>query len=360
MNKREPPAPYPRERARRMGAFDASAARGALAHHPAVGCFGRGLGSPSSMFTRVRRVRFGGRISDVSRTLPVARRVAQLAGGRDCSRPHAFLGWIRPGTALLSPRATAAKDHPVSQTASGGVERRRRGLARTSGTSEVFSSRLASSAGDVTADATTMTVATGEGAYFRPGDVVRVPRTGEALRIVAVLGDTVTSMVRGFGSQRAAAMTAGDRLAIVADARGPLGSRIFTRSGKLVAVSRPRRRLIVPRLCGRPRARESRGPRRRGRGIRSSPRKARAPDDPEPEPPDLVAGRARGLSWLRGMRGVVVRVPVECRVHACLECDSFEDERRVAFELSMRDVVAEVGEALEDLLRELEARREAA
>jgi hypothetical protein len=48
-----------------------------------------------------------------------------------------------------------------------------------SGSAELCS-RLTSSAGDVAAAATTMTVAAGEGACLRNGDIVRVPRTGEA------------------------------------------------------------------------------------------------------------------------------------------------------------------------------------
>lgn len=92
--------------------------------------------------------------------------------------------------------------------------------------------RLTSNTAGATNVATTMTVAVGEGQFLRSGDVVRVSRTGEAIRIVTMTGDTVTTMVRGIGSTAAAAITAGDQLVIVgnASAQGAgLGTRKITK-----------------------------------------------------------------------------------------------------------------------------------
>lgn len=57
-------------------------------------------------------------------------------------------------------------------------------------------------------------MATGEGDYFRAGDVVRVARTGEAFTVTSVSTDALTA-VRGVGRVAAAAMLAGDQLLIV-------------------------------------------------------------------------------------------------------------------------------------------------
>jgi hypothetical protein len=92
--------------------------------------------------------------------------------------------------------------------------------------------RLSSNTGGATNVATTFTVAVGEGAFFRSGDIVRVSRTGEALRIVTMSGDTVSVCIRGIGSTAAAAITAGDQLVIVgnASAQGAgLGTRKITK-----------------------------------------------------------------------------------------------------------------------------------
>ena len=63
------------------------------------------------------------------------------------------------------------------------------------------------------------------------------------------------------------------------------------------------------------------------------------------------------MSALRQPR-VVVHVPVEGRAYAYVECDSLEDERRLAFDIAMRDVLAEIDGALTMLLDALIDRRE--
>jgi len=54
-------------------------------------------------------------------------------------------------------------------------------------------SSLAASA---TAAATTLSVATGEGAYFNKYDLVKIPATGEVVLVTSVSGDNLT-VVRG-------------------------------------------------------------------------------------------------------------------------------------------------------------------
>ncbi len=91
--------------------------------------------------------------------------------------------------------------------------------------------RLSSNTGGATNVATAITVATGEGTYFRGGDLVRVSRTGEAFRVVSVATDTLT-VIRGIGSTAAAAILAADQFVIVgnASAQGAgLGTRKITK-----------------------------------------------------------------------------------------------------------------------------------
>src|SRR5689334_7010458 len=52
--------------------------------------------------------------------------------------------------------------------------------------------RLSSVASGGAANGATITVATGEGAYFRVNDLVRNAKTGVAVRITAVAGDVLT------------------------------------------------------------------------------------------------------------------------------------------------------------------------
>lgn len=79
-------------------------------------------------------------------------------------------------------------------------------------------------ASNVSANATTLTVATGTGVMFKPGDIVLVTSTKELLRVTGVSGDTLTA---GSISDTATtvgniknAITAGDRIVMVASAFG--------------------------------------------------------------------------------------------------------------------------------------------
>lgn len=79
-------------------------------------------------------------------------------------------------------------------------------------------------ASNVSANATSLTVATGTGVMFKPGDIAFVTSTKELLRITAVSGDTLTA---GSVSDTATtvgniknAITAGDRIVMVASAFG--------------------------------------------------------------------------------------------------------------------------------------------
>jgi hypothetical protein len=63
------------------------------------------------------------------------------------------------------------------------------------------------------------------------------------------------------------------------------------------------------------------------------------------------------VSGLRQPR-LVVHVPVESPALAFDECASFEDERRLAHELGLRDLLAEIDEALATLLVALDDRLE--
>lgn len=79
-------------------------------------------------------------------------------------------------------------------------------------------------ASNVSANATSLTVATGTGVMFKAGDIVLVTSTKELLRVTAVSGDTLTA---GSISDAATtvgniknAITAGDRIVMVASAFG--------------------------------------------------------------------------------------------------------------------------------------------
>src|SRR4029434_1693024 len=58
--------------------------------------------------------------------------------------------------------------------------------------------RLSATTGAITNVATSITVTTGQGAYFRPRDIVRVALTGEAFRVDSIAGDVLT-VTRGIG-----------------------------------------------------------------------------------------------------------------------------------------------------------------
>lgn len=91
--------------------------------------------------------------------------------------------------------------------------------------------RLSSVASGGATDSATITVATGEGAYFRSGDILRNASTGVAVRVVSVSGDVITPTA-ALGRVSFAAHTAQDQLLIVgnASAQGAtLGTRKITK-----------------------------------------------------------------------------------------------------------------------------------
>jgi hypothetical protein len=81
--------------------------------------------------------------------------------------------------------------------------------------------------------ATSIVVAAGEGVYFRPNDIVRNARTGEAFKVVTVTVDTLdVTGQRGLGRVAAAAGNIGDQLLIVGNAArqgATLGLRAITK-----------------------------------------------------------------------------------------------------------------------------------
>lgn len=89
--------------------------------------------------------------------------------------------------------------------------------------------RLSAVSGAQTDSDADIEVTTGEGQYFRAGDVVRNQRTGEAFKVVSVATDTLTCTGhRGLGRVAAAAMNNGDQLLIVANAAAQ-GATLGTR-----------------------------------------------------------------------------------------------------------------------------------
>jgi hypothetical protein len=81
-----------------------------------------------------------------------------------------------------------------------------------------FFPRLSSvGAAGYSSGATAIPVNTGEGPYFRQGDVLRNARTGEARRVLSVAGDTLTCTT-ALGRVSAAAGNSGDQLLIVGNA----------------------------------------------------------------------------------------------------------------------------------------------
>lgn len=71
--------------------------------------------------------------------------------------------------------------------------------------------------GGATNVATTVNVATGEGQYFRAGDVVRCERSGENLYVTAVVTDALT-VTRSIGAVAAASIAASEGLIIIGNA----------------------------------------------------------------------------------------------------------------------------------------------
>jgi hypothetical protein len=91
--------------------------------------------------------------------------------------------------------------------------------------------RLSSVASGGATDGATITVATGEGAYFRANDLVRNAHTGVAFKVTSVAGDVLT-IGNHLGRVAFAAHTAADQLLIIgnASAQGAtLGTRLITK-----------------------------------------------------------------------------------------------------------------------------------
>lgn len=96
---------------------------------------------------------------------------------------------------------------------------------------DVLFPRLATLAASATSADTTLTVATGTGAYFRAKDLVRIATTGEAVSVTSVSTDTLT-IVRAIGGVTAASAASGGDVLIVGNgaAQGAtLGTRHITK-----------------------------------------------------------------------------------------------------------------------------------
>lgn len=68
-----------------------------------------------------------------------------------------------------------------------------------------------------TSTATSLVMATGKGAYFGVGDLIKVPSTGEVMKVTAVSTDTLT-VTRGIGSTAGAVVPANEQLLIIGNA----------------------------------------------------------------------------------------------------------------------------------------------
>lgn len=80
---------------------------------------------------------------------------------------------------------------------------------------------------------TTITVDTG--ALFSVGDVVKVPRTGEVMRVTAVAGNNLT-VVRGYGVTDAAAINDNDQLVIIGNAIKEAGDPVEAKGTKVTTI----------------------------------------------------------------------------------------------------------------------------
>jgi hypothetical protein len=78
--------------------------------------------------------------------------------------------------------------------------------------------RLSTLAASITSGAGTMTVASGEGPYFRQGDVVRIATTGEAVGVSAAPSTDTVGIVRSVGATAAASAASGVDVVIVGNA----------------------------------------------------------------------------------------------------------------------------------------------
>lgn len=68
--------------------------------------------------------------------------------------------------------------------------------------------RVSGLAASATSAATDLTVTTNEGSYFKAGDIVRIPQTGEAVRVTAAAASSLT-VIRAIGSVAAATAASG-------------------------------------------------------------------------------------------------------------------------------------------------------
>lgn len=78
--------------------------------------------------------------------------------------------------------------------------------------------RYTTSSASATSAATTVSVATGTGAYFRANDLFRVPSSGEMVKVGAVSTDDLTGCTRSIGGTAAATIAASADLVIVGNA----------------------------------------------------------------------------------------------------------------------------------------------
>lgn len=91
--------------------------------------------------------------------------------------------------------------------------------------------RLSSLSASITSGAGTMVVASGEGPYFRFGDIVRIPSTGEAVAVSAAPSTDTVGIIRSVGAVAAASAATSGKLVIIgnASAQGAsLGKRAVT------------------------------------------------------------------------------------------------------------------------------------
>lgn len=79
--------------------------------------------------------------------------------------------------------------------------------------------RFSATAASVLAGATSFAVTAGQGSYFKANDLVRVPRTGEVLKVTSVSTDTLT-VTRGIGAGgTGVAMNASEELLVLGSAK---------------------------------------------------------------------------------------------------------------------------------------------
>lgn len=78
--------------------------------------------------------------------------------------------------------------------------------------------RLSTLAASATSAAATISVASGEGAFFRKGDIIRVATTGEALAVSAAPATDTVGVVRSWGTTAAASAASGVDLVIIGNA----------------------------------------------------------------------------------------------------------------------------------------------